>query len=70
MAEYVQTQYSINPEVGFVGDIARPNEPFALDSGILSVPAGATAALSEPTPVHGRLLGYRYQHLPGAGDGG
>ena len=46
MAEYVQTQYSINPEVGFVGDIARPNEPFALDSGILS--HGTTAALSVP----------------------
>ena len=51
MAEYVQTQYSINPEVGFVGDIARPNEPFALDSGILGVPAGAT--IGEPTPGMG-----------------
>ena len=50
MAEYVQTQYSINPEVGFVGDIARPNEPFALDSGLLSV---AGAVITEPTPGMG-----------------
>ena len=50
MAEYVQTVYSVNPTVGYVGDIARPGEPFATDSGLLSV---AGAIITEPTPGMG-----------------
>ena len=42
MARNVQTVYQINPDVGFIGDISRPNEPFAMDSGYLHVPTSAT----------------------------
>ena len=38
----IQLSYEINPEIGFVGDLARPNEPHSLDSGVLVVPAAAT----------------------------
>ena len=42
MAQTVQTGYEINPEFGFAGDIARPGEPHAYDSGLLHVPASST----------------------------
>ena len=38
----IQRNYEINPEVGFVGDLARPDEPHALESGLLHVPDAAT----------------------------
>ena len=37
----IQRVYEINPEVGFVGDLARPSEPHSLESGLLHVPTGA-----------------------------
>ena len=42
VSQSVQTSYQINPELGFPGDLARPNEPHSLDSGTLHVPTGAT----------------------------
>jgi hypothetical protein len=50
MAEYVQTVYSVNPTVGYVGDISRPGEPFALDSGLLGV---SGVIITAPTPGMG-----------------
>ena len=49
----IQRTYEINPEVGFVGDLARPSEPHALESGILHVPTSATR-----TPRPGDALYY------------
>ena len=37
----VQGTYEINPDRGFPGDLARPTEPHALDSGVIHVPAAA-----------------------------
>ena len=34
----IQTTYDINPERGFLGDLARPTQPHASDSGQLYVP--------------------------------
>ena len=39
MANTVQTNYQINPNVGFAGDIAQPNFPHAFDSGVAQVPS-------------------------------
>ena len=38
----VQSSYSIYPERGFPGSLARPSEPHALDGGGAYVPAAAT----------------------------
>ena len=37
----VQSSYSINPEAGFPGGIARPTEPWSMDGGVIHVPSGA-----------------------------
>ena len=38
----VQQSYSINPEVGFAGQIAEPNSPMRIEQGVLHVPAAGT----------------------------
>ena len=38
----VQATYSVNPDLGFPGSLARPSEPHSVDSGIMVVPSGAT----------------------------
>ena len=48
MAQYVQNSYEINPPVGYVGDNARPSEPFAIDTGLINIPSGA--AVQAPRP--------------------
>lgn len=49
----IQKKYEINPDVGYVGDLARPDEPHALESGLLYVPSDATR-----TPRPGDALYY------------
>lgn len=43
-----QSTYTINPGDGFVGDIARPNEPLAIVRGRLSVPTTGTPRRPRP----------------------
>ena len=38
----IQQSYSINPDVGFAGQIAEPNSPMRIEQGILHVPAAGT----------------------------
>ena len=42
----IQTQYDINPQAGYVGQLARPAEPYALDL----LPAHAAGNLRKPRP--------------------
>ena len=44
----VQQSYSINPPVGFPGQIAEPNSPTRVERGTLQVPASATRANPRP----------------------
>ena len=48
----IQTSYSINPGRGFPGDIARPSEPHAIDSGAIHVPVGAARKPRPGDPVY------------------
>ena len=41
-SQTIQQTFAVNPEIGFAGDVARPNEPHATDSGTLHVPSSAT----------------------------
>ena len=35
----VQQSYSINPDVGYPGQIAEPNSPKRIEAGVMRVPA-------------------------------
>ena len=37
----IQTETTINPEIGDVGNIAEPNAPTLIDSGVIHVPTSA-----------------------------
>ena len=72
----VQQSYSINPDVGFAGQIAEPNSPMRIEQGILHVPAAGTTprpgyAVYYDTgnnawalPTNAATARQRYSHLP------
>ena len=44
----IQRSYSINPPVGFPGQIAEPNSPMRIERGRLNIPSGATRQQVRP----------------------
>ena len=48
----VQSTYEINPDTGFIGDLAEPSAPHHVDSGVIHVPAAATRIPRPGDPVY------------------